>query len=439
MTVNDSSAIHSDVLVIGGGPAALGIAAALGAEDLQVTLLCPQGMPCTWANTYGIWAEEVDSLGLGHLLAHRWQNTISRFGLGDDDPAADANRMVLHGRDYGLFDRQLLQQHWLDICNRHRVVIHTDEAVAISHDPYSSTVTTATGKTIQARLVIDATGHKPLFVRQVSSGRVAAQAAYGVVARFERPPIATEQFVFMDYRCHHLSAEQRREPPTFLYAMHLGEDRYFVEETSLALAPAVPFAVLQQRLAQRLARQGAVITAIEHEEFCLFPMNPPLPALNQRVVGFGGAAGMVHPASGFMVGSLLRRAPQLAQTIAAALSAGDNGSTGISGPALAQQAWSALWPAEEQTRRAFYRFGLQKLMGFDQARLRHHFEAFFQLPDHDWYGFLTNTLNLVELGAAMAKLFALAPWDVRAGLLLPARPAPAWPGEAAADGDPTDR
>jgi len=237
----------------------------------------------------------------------------------------------------------------------------------------------------------------------------------------------------MDYRCHHLSEEQKREPPTFLYAMHLGEDRYFVEETSLALAPAVPFSVLQQRLALRLKRQGAAIAAVEHEEFCLFPMNPPLPALNQRVVGFGGSAGMVHPASGFMVGSLLRRGPQLARTIAEALAQDQNGSPAIGGAALAQLAWEALWPAEERLKRAFYRFGLQKLMGFDQARLRHHFEAFFQMPADDWYGFLTNTLSLVDLAAAMAKLFALAPWDVRSGLLLPAMPAPAWSGESSAE------
>jgi lycopene beta-cyclase/lycopene epsilon-cyclase len=395
-------------------------------------------MPTNWANTYGIWGEEVDSLGLGHLLAHRWQNTISRFGLGDDDPAAPANGVVRHGRDYGLLDRQQLQQHWLDICSRHGVRIHTGEAAAISHDHSTSTVTTAGGEAIQARLVVDATGHKPAFVRQSTSGLVAGQAAYGVVARFERPPIEAEQFVFMDYRCHHLSAEQRREPPTFLYAMHLGDDRYFVEETSLALAPAVPFAVLQQRLAQRLERQGAVIAAIEHEEFCLFPMNPPLPALNQRVVGFGGAAGMVHPASGFMVGSLLRRGPQLARTIANALANDQNGSTRLSGAELAQQAWNGLWPTEERLKRAFFRFGLQKLMGFDQAQLRHHFAAFFQLPPDDWYGFLTNRLSLTDLGAAMAKLFAVAPWEVRARLLLPARPAPTWSGSASADTVPAD-
>lgn len=426
MTVNNTNAPCIDVLVIGAGPAALSMAAALGAEHLQVALLSPDGMPTSWANTYGIWGDEVDSLGLSHLLSHRWHNTISRFGPGDDDPEAEANRSVQHGRDYGLFDRQRLQQHWLDLCDRHSVRIETGEAAAISHDRFTSTVTTSAGAVLRARLVVDASGHKPAFVRQARQAHVAGQAAYGVVARFERPPLDPGQFVFMDYRCHHLSEEQKREPPTFLYAMHLGEDRYFVEETSLALAPAVPFAVLQQRLALRLKRQGAAMAAVEHEEFCLFPMNPPLPALNQRVVGFGGSAGMVHPASGFMVGSLLRRGPQLARTIAEALAQDQNGSPAIGGAALAQLAWEALWPAEERLKRAFYRFGLQKLMGFDQARLRHHFEAFFQLPADDWYGFLTNTLSLVDLAAAMAKLFALAPWDVRSGLLLPARPAPAW-------------
>ena len=37
-----------------------------------------------------------------------------------------------------------------------------------------------------------------------------------------------------------------------------------------------------------------------------FPMNLPLPIKKQFVLGFGGAASMVHPASGYMIGSLLK-------------------------------------------------------------------------------------------------------------------------------------
>ncbi|MBM5802395.1 MAG: lycopene cyclase family protein, partial [Cyanobacteria bacterium K_DeepCast_35m_m2_023] len=370
-----------------------------------------------WQNTYGIWGQEVDALGLQHLLQHRWSDTVSHFGRGARDPADPANAALAHNRDYGLFDKARLQQHWLERSSASELRWWRDSATAIEHASDHSRVTTASGSELKARLVIDASGHRPAFVRfKPTPTAVAGQAAYGVVARFSPPPIAPGQFVFMDYRCDHLSPAQRQEPPTFLYAMDLGDDVYFVEETSLALAPAMPFAVLKQRLQQRLQQRGAVIEQIQHEEFCLFPMNPPLPELRQRVVGFGGSGGMVHPASGFMVGSLLRRAPDLASTIATAL---EDSTT--SGEQLATLAWQTLWPRPLQLKREFYRFGLQKLMGFDEQRLRHHFHAFFQLPDPLWYGFLTNTLDLGELAGAMARLFALAPWDVRAGLLLPAQ------------------
>jgi len=131
--------------------------------------------------------------------------------------------------------------------------------------------------------------------------------------------------VLMDYRCDHLSFEQRQQAPTFLYVMDLGQGRFFVEETSLAAAPALSFVSLQQRLEQRLAHRGIAIEAVEHVEHCLFPMNPALPDRRQPVVGFGGAASMVHPASGYMIGSLLRRGPPLAADLAAALAAAESG------------------------------------------------------------------------------------------------------------------
>ena len=412
-----------DVLVIGGGPAALCISAALAERGLSVGVLSSSDRRQAWANTYGIWVQEVDDLGLGHLLSHRWQDTVSHFGpqSGSESGTTHDDGRIVHGRGYGLFDKQRLQEHWLALGDRHGVRWWRDQASRVRHTPERSVVDSGDGLQLQARLVVDATGHQPALVSMTGQASTAGQAAYGVVGRFNKPPINPGQFVFMDYRTDHLSDEQRREPPTFLYAMDLGDDVYFVEETSLALAPPVPFGVLKQRLRQRLSHHGVAIEAVQHEEFCLFPMDPPLPDLNQRVVGFGGAGGMVHPASGFMVGSLLRRAPGLADAIAAALA-----SEHTDGARVARLAWQSLWPGELQLKRAFYRFGLGKLMGFDEARLRHHFHAFFRLRDPLWYGFLTNTLSLAELSIAMGRLFGLASWDVRAGLLLPAQPAPGW-------------
>ena len=402
--MNASASAHiADVLVVGSGPAALAIAAALVERGLRLEALALDDPAVPWPNTYGIWGPEADRAGLGHLLAHRWSDTLSWFG-------AEPTR---HGIDYGLFDKTALQQHWLDLLADAGVVWHRGRALAIDHRPADSVVTTAGGDHLAARLVVDASGHDPVFVQRPEGEPVAGQAAYGIVGRFSAPPVDPGQFVLMDFRADHLSdAERQAEPPTFLYAMDLGEGRFFVEETSLALSPPLPFPVLRERLQRRLGRVGIAVEVIEHEEFCLFPMNLPLPDLDQRVVGFGGAASMVHPASGYLVGSLLRRAPDLADAIAAALS-----DPGLTGEAVARQAWEGLWPQELRRRHALFRFGLEKLMRYPEDQLRAFFTTFFAMPRQEWSGFLTNTLPLPRLVGAMLRLFATAPWSVRWGLI----------------------
>ena len=408
-----SEVLAFDLLVVGAGPAALAIAAELAEQGLAVAVLAAIDPSDPWPNTYGIWGDEVDALGLGHLLEHRWSYTCSYFGSGSSDPADPANSPTRHGRDYGLFDKTRLQQFWLERCEAAGVQWIRGLAQELSHGSGRSQVTTAAGEVLEARLVLDASGHKAVFVQRPDRGPVAGQAAYGVVGRFTAPPVEPGQFVLMDYRCDHLSPEERSEPPTFLYAMDLGQGRFFVEETSLALAPPVPYATLKQRLERRLDHRGVAIEQVEHEECCLFPMNLPLPDLDQPVLAFGGAAAMVHPASGYLVGALLRRAPVLAAAVAARLRA----EPAADSLQLAQAGWQALWPLELRRKHALYQFGLEKLMRFSEPQLRSHFTSFFSLPSAQWYGFLTNTLSLGELLAAMVALFATAPWRVRWGLM----------------------
>ena len=42
----------------------------------------------------------------------------------------------------------------------------------------------------------------------------------------------------MDFRSDHLEDEELLKSPSFLYAMDLGSETYFVEETSLASYPS---------------------------------------------------------------------------------------------------------------------------------------------------------------------------------------------------------
>ncbi|MBE7384818.1 MAG: lycopene cyclase family protein [Leptolyngbya sp. SIO1E4] len=392
-----------DVLVIGAGPAGMIIASVLSECGLRVQGLTATPLRAVWPNTYGIWRDELDEFGLADLLGHAWENSVSYFSKGEVD----------HQRVYGLLDKVKFQEHFLAKCEQGGVKWLEGKAKNIQHSNNRSCVVTEDGTELTARVVIDASGHNPVFVEREYTYPIAYQAAYGVVGQFSKPPVEDGQFVLMDFRSDHLTAEDKAtNPPTFLYVMDLGEGVYFVEETSLAASPALSFEVLQRRLNERLETQGIEILE-EHEiERCLFPMNLPMPNFDQPVVGFGGAASMVHPASGYSIGANLRRAKDLAGAIATAIQ-NENASPHV----IAKAGWQALWNPARLRKYYLYRFGLEKLMRFDEAKIMHHFESFFSLPQHQWAGFLTDNLTPVELMLTMMGLFAIAPNDLRWGLM----------------------
>ncbi len=402
-----------DVLVLGSGPGALAIAAALSKEKLTIQALSASEPSDPWPYTYGIWGQEVDELGLNHLLEHRWKNTVSFFGEGSTIETNKKNIETKHNKDYGLFDKRRLQEHWLNECKQGKVEWHKGIAVNLQVNKEVSTVTTADGRKLEARLVVDATGYEPVFLKSEAEEEIAVQTCYGIVGRFNKSPMNKGQFILMDYRCDHLNKNQRKEPPTFLYAMDMGKDRFFLEETSLGLYPPLTLEVLKERLNLRLAHRGIEITELEHEELGLFlPMNKPIPDLNQPIIGFGGAAAMVHPASGYLVGGLLRRAPIVAKAISNAMN-----NKNASPEEIAKQGWTALWPTELRRKHALYIFGIEKLMRFEEEQLREFFKSFFELPNDQWYGFLTNTLSVMELVNAMWTMFKTASWKVKWGLM----------------------
>jgi lycopene beta-cyclase len=391
-----------DAIVVGAGPAGLAIAAALCDAGLRVAGLAPVPPTAPWPNTYGTWCDEVEPLGLDALFGHRWTDCVV-YAAGQELPL---------GRAYGLLDNARLQDHLLARCERSGMVWHQGTAAAVTHDAAAAHVTASDGTELTARVVVDATGHFPALVRRPPATRIAYQAAYGIVGIFPVPPVRPNQLVLMDYRTDHLTPAERAAPPTFLYAMDLGNGVYFAEETSLAHAPAVPFAVLERRLYRRLAYHGVRLQEIHHVERCLFPMDLPLPCLDQPVLGFGGAASMVHPASGYQVSLALRRARAVAAALAEALSHPGNSPTEI-----ARAGWQALWPADRIRKRHIYLLGLNTLLSFDERRLQDFFAAFFRLPLPKWAGYMSDTHTTAELVQAMTTLFLHAPNNVRAGLM----------------------
>ncbi len=396
-----------DIIILGSGPAALCLAAELSNQDLNIQCISTKSPYEKWSNTYGIWASELEELGLESLLSHRWSSTVSFFGNGLDKKG---NLPTNHKYDYGLIDRESFQETLLKKCKGINWV--NDKATEIYTINKISQVVCESGLKYKSRLVIDASGHKSKFIKRPVSKKVAQQAAYGVVGKFSSPPVLKDQFVLMDYRSNHLTKKELSESPSFLYAMDLGNDVFFVEETSLASFPALSFDYLKNRLINRLKNRGITIETIIHEENCLFPMNLPLPLRTQPILAFGGAASMVHPASGYMVGSLLRRAPMLAKQLSILLK--DPSLTSVQ---LAQKGWKILWPNELIQRHKLYQYGLKRLMSFDEKMLRSFFLNFFQLSTNEWAGFLTNTLPLPKLIYVMTKMFVKSPLDIKLGML----------------------
>jgi len=385
----------------------------LGKEKLDVEVLSPNGPDEPWPNTYGIWGKEVDQLGLEDLLEYRWKNTVSFFGHGALEEQDDENKATEHSLDYGLFDKKKLHNYWFNECNKSFIKWHQGFANKIHFEKYKSTVTTKDGKTYSARLVVDATGYDPVFLKLKSCGPLAVQTCYGIVGNFSKPPLKKGQFVLMDYRNDHLNDEQKKEPPTFLYAMDMGNGKYFLEETSLGLVNPLTMENLKDRLEKRLSYRDISITSMQHEELGLFlPMNMPIPDFKQQILGYGGAASMVHPASGYMIGSLLRRAPLLAKKLAIFLK-----EPNLSSLELATKGWEILWPYELIQRHKLYQYGLRRLMSFDESRLRSFFSNFFRLSTNEWVGFLTNTLPLPKLIYVMSKMFINSPLKVKLGML----------------------
>ncbi len=396
-----------DILILGSGPAALCLASELAKQNLNIMGISTKSPKDKWENTYGIWASELEELGLESLLSHRWSNTVSFFGNGINEKG---NNSTEHKYDYGLINQEAFQNELLKKCKGIEWLNET--AKQITEDKTFSEVICFSGLKLKARLVIDASGHKSNFIKRPERNDVAQQAAYGIVGKFSSPPVEKDQFVLMDFRPDHLNKNEKLSSPSFLYAMDLGNETYFVEETSLASYPALSQDRLKKRLFTRLENKGIKIKEIYHEENCLFPMNLPLPYKKQFVLGFGGAASMVHPASGYMIGSLLRRAPLLAEKLAIYLKEPNQSSI-----ELASKGWEVLWPNELTQRHKLYQYGLQRLMRFDEGKLRSFFSSFFKLSTKEWVGFLTNTLPLPKLIYVMSKMFINSPLKIKLGML----------------------
>jgi lycopene beta-cyclase len=280
-------------------------------------------------------------------------------------------------------------------------------ATQLDHDAEQTIVRLHDGSTLRARVVIDASGARSRFVLRNHVRVPALQVAYGALIQAPAHPLDQSAAVLMNFRP---ASPRLGDPPSFLYALPLDRDRVFLEETSLAHRPGVEVAKLRARLETRLAALGLQDCKVLAEEHCFIPMGLGLPLPRQRVLPFGAAASMVHPASGYLMSQIARNVEPVALTLVDTLE--------TAGPQAAiDAAMSTLWPRDRRKSWELYGFGLESLVGMSTAETARFFDAFFRLPTEAWSGYLAGTLSPSALGAVMTRLFRSLPFSLRWRLL----------------------
>ena len=365
-----------DVLVVGGGPAGLALAGACGRLGLATGLVDP-APERPWTATYGMWSRELPRELPTSVVAARAAGRVI---------ALTEHQL---GWEYAVLDVPALQSHLTDGLTGVR--IFTGRAVG---SPGVGVVDLADGSSLRAAVVIDAGGGaRPLHDDPTRNGP-AAQTAYGLVIDEEAaaPLIAGGDALFMDWRPDHGETGW----PTFLYVVPLGGGEVLVEETSLARRPALPLPTLRRRLHARLTRHGVVPPNDARSEKVSFRVDHSRHRA-AGVLGFGAAAPLIHPATGFSLASSLRLAPRVAAALAAHL-------PGEPAKALAA-AQKTVWPLDARAVHRIRRIGLESLLRMPPADVPGFFEQFFALPESHRWTYLTARDDVRGIVAAMNSLF----------------------------------
>ncbi|MGL5865775.1 MAG: lycopene cyclase family protein [Dermatophilaceae bacterium] len=385
------SASRHDVLVAGGGPAGRALAGACARAGLVTALVDPNpDRPFT--ATYGCWADELPAGLPASVVTARARGR------------AIGHRVHELGWEYAVFDVPALRAH-LD-AGLAAVQVHAARVAGLTGP---GQVALEGGGELAASVVIDATGRWQSLGAGESRRVAAEQTAFGVVVSAEaaEPVVPHGDALFMDWRADHGEGDW----PTFLYGIPVGGNRVLLEETSLARRPGLPVAVLRRRLHARLARHGIRVPGDALTETVRFPVDRSRHG-TPGVVGFGAAAPLVHPATGFSIGPALRLAGPVADAVAAHLAAG---------PAAAAAAVQrVVWPRSARVVHGLRRIGLEAMLRMPPAEVPGFFDVFFALPERQRWAYLTGRADLAGTTRTMAGLFAASDWRLRRRLVLPA-------------------
>jgi lycopene beta-cyclase len=392
MTTRAAPLDDRSVLIVGAGPAALLLADALVARAVDVTLVAPAAREGA-VPVYGAFADEVAETPLEPFVSRRFARPRVAF---DDPHAPLGRREQVLSRAYVRIDGERLLRE-LSLALVGRVVRFASKVQRAEVEGPHMRVLCDDGRSLRARVVIDASGHTPVLARRRGDAPTAFQTAFGI--EVERGPsgLDDDDMLFMDW------SGSSEAPKTFLYAMPSGAGRWFVEETALAARPGVPLSLLEERLLARLSTMGLRAVDDGHVERCVIPLDPGPPVREQDIVPFGAALSIVHPATGYVLVESARLAPMVAERIACALV--DPHATSRS---VARAVIDTVWSPARRRAHALTRYGSEIVMGLDAHEIARFFSTFFASEERVWASYLSSSTTDRALARTMWSLFRRA-------------------------------
>lgn len=345
-----------DLLIRGAGPAGAVLAVRARARGWRVTLVDPRipkvGELPPWKATYGALDPELPA----------W--ALEFFG-----PPVQMNSITVSQRvapfSYRMLSPELLRS-----------------AVQQS----GAELTPSPGPELErsACCVVDCTG------APVNDG-VLWQVAVGLVIPFSffDDATSTPAPVFMDW------SQARGPQPSFLYIQHV-EDGVLFEETILATheSPQHMHSELENRLRRRLSAQYPRLADLLESgpelrrELVAIPMGTrrrpfhatasvdPTGSEHTPLAYFGASGGLIHPATGYSVGSACAMADRFLDAL-------------VARSGLVASDWTRKEKANAELAHALRRLGAELITRADGETLRSFFDAFFALSPAQQLAYLT--------------------------------------------------
>ncbi|WP_054815865.1 lycopene cyclase family protein [Nocardia arizonensis] len=361
--MSDSAVREFDLAVVGLGPTGRALAHRAMRAGFRVAAVDPRPERL-WPPTFSCWVDELPGWLPDTVIATRipaptvWTRTEHRI----ERPYCVLSKSGLHAA-LPLDD----------------ATVFAARATRIE----ATEVTLSDGVTLRAATVFDTRGLPAL-------GRRRAASAHGIFVdeRVAAPMVAENEGLLLDWRPENGAGPD--EPPSFLYAVPLGDGTVIFEETSLGLRGGMPQRELRKRTLARLAAHGIRLTGDEPSEAAHYPLDQaPPPRGTGRPIPFGSRGGMMHPCTGYSVADSLA----LVDTAVAALLDG-------------RHPVAALWPWRA---RLVYWMRMRGLYGLGRLTTDQSiamFEAFFTESERGRHALLSAHDDYTALGAVLFNTVA---------------------------------